>query len=120
MPYQPNERIMHSIGEAVGREVGKCAENWAPFNSDHELHSVLLEEVTEYFDEMRKKPPERDPHAIYHELVQVAAVAIRGIYDLSTKQHREDMLRCGMPVTDDRDTFIGGHGNMEEWKRKYS
>lgn len=55
---------------------------WPPINSHHEGYAVLLEEVEEYFDEVRKKAHLRDPQAMYGELVQVAAVAWRIVRDL--------------------------------------
>jgi hypothetical protein len=45
------------------------------FNSDHEAYAVLLEEVEEVWEEIKKKPHERIYIDIIDELVQVAAVA---------------------------------------------
>lgn len=47
------------------------------YASEHEAYAVLLEEVEEVWDEVRKKPSRRDAGAMYAELIQVAAVAAR-------------------------------------------
>ncbi len=55
-----------------------------PFHSLHEAYAVLLEEVDEVWDLVRTSPPERERdqgvynrQALYDELVQVAAMALR-------------------------------------------
>lgn len=44
-------------------------------NSGHEGYAVLLEEVDELWDEVRKKARDRDTLVIVKELVQIAAMA---------------------------------------------
>jgi GH15 family glucan-1,4-alpha-glucosidase len=51
------------------------------FNSLHEGYAILLEEVNELWDEVRKK--ESDPAHLRHEAVQVAAMALRFISELT-------------------------------------
>ena len=57
----------------------------AAMNSPHEAYAVLLEEVEEYWDEVRKYNPHkpgRDTRPRQREeLIQIAAMAIRAIYD---------------------------------------
>lgn len=48
----------------------------------HQGYAVLLEEVDELWDEVKKKRRGRDPAAILRELVQVAAMAQRTAEDL--------------------------------------
>ncbi len=55
----------------------------APMASPHEAYAVILEELDEAWDEIKKKVC--DPGRIRHELVQVAAMAIRAIQDLRLK-----------------------------------
>lgn len=46
-----------------------------PINSAHEGYSVLLEEVEEFWLEVKKKQRLRSPERMLEELVQVAAMA---------------------------------------------
>jgi len=50
------------------------------YHSPHEAYGVLMEEVDEFFDEVKRK--RIDPLAMRKELIQVAAVAVRAIHDL--------------------------------------
>ena len=50
------------------------------FNSLHEGYGVLLEEVDEFWDEVKKRNP--DPVRLRGELVQIAAMALRNAIDL--------------------------------------
>ena len=45
------------------------------FNSYHEGYAVLLEEVDEVWDEIKKNRNKRDPYKVLGELVQIAAMA---------------------------------------------
>jgi len=51
-------------------------------NSDHEAYAVILEELDEYWEEVRKKRCERNEENIVVELRQTAAMCIRAIHDL--------------------------------------
>ena len=46
-----------------------------------EGYAIILEELDEFWDWVRKKPKHRDPHKMYKELVQVAAMAQRTAED---------------------------------------
>lgn len=59
----------------VKKEVKKAYANYGPHNSLHESFAILLEEVDELWDEVRKKRKDRDPENILLELVQIAATA---------------------------------------------
>ena len=48
----------------------------------HEAYAIILEEVDELWDEVKKKSSNRDPKAVRSELIQIAAMAVRAIYDL--------------------------------------
>ncbi len=54
----------------------------APFNSAHEGYGVILEELDELWDEIKKKRRLRDPKLMKEEAIQVAAMAVRFIYDI--------------------------------------
>lgn len=63
--------------EDVLAELSDAQESFAEFNSAHEGYAVLLEEVDELWDEVKKSPRNRDPGALRKEAVQVAAMALR-------------------------------------------
>lgn len=65
----------------VADELKEIRKVVGPFASDHEAYGVLLEEVDELWDEIKKKYPCRD--RIRAEAIQVAAVAIRLAVDLT-------------------------------------
>lgn len=46
-----------------------------------EGYAIILEELDEFWDEVRKKPRERDPKQVLAELVQIAAMAQRTAED---------------------------------------
>ncbi len=51
-------------------------------NSYHEGYAVILEEVDELWDEVKRKTSERDPNAAREELVQIAAMCQKMAEDL--------------------------------------
>ena len=63
--------------EDVHAELVRADSLHKPMNSLHEAYAVLLEEVDELWDEVRKKSSERSKAAIREELVQIAAMAWR-------------------------------------------
>lgn len=66
----------------VDDEVMRARKKHAPINSAHEGHSVILEEVEEFWDEVKLKREARDPEKMWNELVQVAAMAMRTAEDV--------------------------------------
>ena len=68
---------------AVRQELARARERHAPLNSAHEAYAVILEELDEFFAEVRKRAERRDPAAMRRELVQIAAMAIRAVEDLA-------------------------------------
>jgi len=58
-------------------------------NSLHEGYAILLEEVEELWDEIKKKESTRDAKKITLELLQVATVAIRVYQDLMKESDHE-------------------------------
>jgi hypothetical protein len=65
--------------DEVKRAVGKHP----LFNSAHEGYAVLLEEVDELWDEVKKR--DHDPVAMRTEATHVAAMALRFIAELTTQ-----------------------------------
>ena len=69
----------------VAREVERAEAKHRPMASAHEGYAVLLEEVDELWDEVKKggRVP-RDPVAMRKEAIAVAAMAIRFVQDVCT------------------------------------
>ncbi len=65
----------------VGHEVTRASTLHPPQNSLHEGYAVLLEEVDEFWDEVKKKSSKRDHEHIRTELIQIAAMACRTAID---------------------------------------
>lgn len=57
-----------------------------PMNSAHEAYAIIFEELEEFWEEVRKKESIRNPPQMRKELIQIAAMAIRAIYDLQLPQ----------------------------------
>ena len=58
------------------------------FHSMHEAYAVLLEELDEFWEQVRQKPGDRDPDVIYKELIQIAAMALRTVTSLGDAEKR--------------------------------
>lgn len=54
-----------------------------PYASAHEAFAVLLEEVDELWDEVKRKRDARCPKRMRQELIQVAAVAAKAAAELT-------------------------------------
>jgi NTP pyrophosphatase (non-canonical NTP hydrolase) len=67
--------------DAVVSEFNRASSIYPRFNSVHEGYAVLLEEVEELWDEIKKSPKKRDLNKIREEAVQVAAMALRFLHD---------------------------------------
>ncbi len=68
---------------AVAAEVNRAREKHPkPFSSSHEGYAVLLEEVDELWEEVRKQTGVRSKEALRKEAIQVAAMAVRFIEDV--------------------------------------
>ena len=68
---------------AAGCELARAMELHKPFNSAHEAYAVILEELDEFWEEVRKRRESRSELAMRSELVQIAAMAMRTIIDLN-------------------------------------
>ena len=64
-------------------EVARASSKFPAFNSHHEGYAIIQEELDEYWDVVKGKAPQREEEAL-GELIQVAAMAIRGIMDLTS------------------------------------
>ena len=74
---------MDAIGlNRVAEELKRARSMHKGMNSAHEAYSVILEELDEFWDEVKKKRERRDTDAMGKELIQIAAMAIRAASDL--------------------------------------
>lgn len=76
------DTFLADVAVAVKRAQAKHA----PMNSAHEGYAVLLEEVDELWDEVKRQT--RDPQAVYAELLHVAAMAVRMAVDCGAQDFR--------------------------------
>lgn len=74
-------------------EIESARAKHRPINSAHEGYSVILEELDEFWEEVRKKRSERSRERMVAELVQIAAMAQRTAEDVCM-----DLLPEGRPV----------------------
>lgn len=72
------------IGMELAREAHRAGIAYPPFNTAHEGYAVLLEEVDELWDEVKKK--NHDNNSMRKEAVQIGAMAIRFIYDVLDRE----------------------------------
>ena len=68
------------IVEDITNETIRAMAKHMPMNSFHEAYAVILEEVDEFWDEVKKKNPDKEK--IREELVQIGAMAVRAIAEL--------------------------------------
>jgi vacuolar-type H+-ATPase catalytic subunit A/Vma1 len=68
--------------EAVALELQTARRSHAPLNSAHEAYAVILEELDEFWEEVRRKRSERSSPRMASELIQIAAMAQRAAEDL--------------------------------------
>jgi transketolase len=67
---------------AVRSELQVAMNAHKSLNSAHEAYAVIAEELDEFWDEVRAKREQRSASRMGRELIQVAAMACRTIYDL--------------------------------------
>jgi NTP pyrophosphatase (non-canonical NTP hydrolase) len=74
-------QIPDDILTDIRLEFSRATTKHGKFNSAHEGYAVLLEEVDELWEEVKKQYEKRDSTKLREEAVQVAAMAIRFIVD---------------------------------------
>lgn len=68
--------------EEVGNHLRNAQAKHAPMHSHHEAYAVILEELDEYWEEVRKWPKRHSDAEMRKELMHIAAMALRAIHDL--------------------------------------
>ena len=65
-----------------GHELEQAEALHGSYNSYHEAYAVILEELDEFWEIVRKKTQDRNDNEAYAELVQIAVTAWRTARDL--------------------------------------
>lgn len=83
-----NEKIIVSerAVELLIKEYGRAVNMNGPFNSAHEGYAVILEELDELWEEVRKKRLQRDNRKMLKEAIQVAAMGLRFAVDICSEE----------------------------------
>ena len=68
--------------EKIRKEYAVAITNYKAFNSPHEGYAIIQEEVDELWDEIKKRPMERNHKLIHDEAIHVAAMALRFLTDI--------------------------------------
>lgn len=75
-------KIPTSLLEEVDREYLRATQLHGAFNSAHEGYAVILEELEELWDEIKKRKEGRDIEKMQKEAIQIAAMAVRFVTDI--------------------------------------
>ena len=78
---------LQEILEDIKKEFEFATKKWKGFNSLHEAYAIVLEEVDELWEEVKKS--QKNPEYIKlakEEAIQVATMAIRLIFDCCEKE----------------------------------
>lgn len=70
----------------VEQELYRARVKFKRQNSAHEGYAVLLEEVDELWEEVKRKQVDRSTQAMRKEAIQVAAMAIRFVLDVCDRE----------------------------------
>jgi len=76
---EPVEPKFDAVNEAI-KELLRATEKFGAFNSPHEGYAVILEELDELWEEIKSKDG-FESGRLQKEAVQVAAMALRFLYD---------------------------------------
>jgi hypothetical protein len=63
-------------------KIEKARQDHGPYHSAHEAYAVILEELDEFWEEVRMRSENRDHGVMLRELVDIAVTAERAAYDL--------------------------------------
>lgn len=83
MARELDEAKLKEMNDLVEAEVRRVASKEGPFSSAHEGYGIMLEEVDELWDEVKKKKKLRCKNLMRAECMQIAAAAIRFMHDLT-------------------------------------
>ena len=81
--YTDKTEVMRTVAGAALQELQRASSLHKPFNSAHEGYAVILEELDELWEEVRKNGARRSPEKMRDEAIQVAAMAMRFVVDVT-------------------------------------
>jgi NTP pyrophosphatase (non-canonical NTP hydrolase) len=76
----PKQDDLNDMLDIVYEEINRANIAYPQFTSAHEAYGVLLEEVEEVWEHVKKKPQVRNMEELEGELVQVAAMSVKFIW----------------------------------------
>ena len=79
MKTEIDNEIIDDLLDAVRTEFLNAFDKFGKFNNAHEGYAVLLEELDELWDEIKNR---QDKGYMFAEAKQVAAMAVRFMYDV--------------------------------------
>jgi hypothetical protein len=68
----------------IGAEAARAEKHGKFFANAHEAYGVILEEVEEFWDIVKLKKRERSRAKMREELIQIAAMAVKGIESIDS------------------------------------
>ncbi|MCW4027351.1 MAG: hypothetical protein NWE76_07720 [Candidatus Bathyarchaeota archaeon] len=74
---------LSEIADDVVAEVRRAEMKFPPFNTPHEGYAIIKEELDELWEEIRKQYDVRTKEKMRKEALQVAAMAVRFMGDLT-------------------------------------
>lgn len=78
-----NKQLRRAVNDVLA-ELKQASANHPPFNSAHEGYAILLEEIDELWDEVKKRPSKRKVKLLRAEAIQCAAMSLRFIVDCAS------------------------------------
>jgi hypothetical protein len=76
------------ISAALGVELGQAMAKFKPFSSAHEGYAIILEELDELWEEVRKQYDQRSKAKMKKEALQVCAMAFRFMHDICPEEFK--------------------------------
>ena len=85
MAEKTNADKINAELKMVAIELSSAMDHHQPMHNAHEAYSVILEELDEFWQEVKLKREQRNRVNIRTELRQIAAMAVRAVIDLDLK-----------------------------------
>ena len=77
-----NTTLLNDVIQDIKYELARALKHGEQFSSMHEAYGVILEEVDEFWELTRLKKRDRKAEDIHDELVQISAMAIKGLLSI--------------------------------------
>lgn len=81
---------MSTFADEVRDELARARSKFGPVASLHEGYAVILEELDEYWEEVRGHTSDEQLNRAYRELLQVAAMAQRTAEDVISRVYAKE------------------------------